>query len=79
MVPVFMANKKVGHLNSNGKTGIFNLSLPNQQETTTGYTTKDGVIKSLLISNLLLALLEESGNQPLINQPHPHVSGHNGQ
>jgi len=38
-----------------------------------GYTTKDGIIKSLLISYLLLAQLEESGVQPLIDQPHLRV------
>lgn len=38
-----------------------------------GYTTKDGIIKSLLISYLLLAQLEESGVHPLIDQPHLRV------
>ena len=38
-----------------------------------GYTTKDSIIKSRLISYLLLVQLEESGVQPLIDQPHLHV------
>lgn len=38
-----------------------------------GYTTKDGIIKNLLISYLLFAQLEESGVHPLIDQPHLHV------
>lgn len=38
-----------------------------------GYTTKNGIIKSLLISYLLLAQLEESGVQPLIDNPNLRV------
>ena len=38
-----------------------------------GHTTKDEIIKSLLISYLLLVQLEESGVQPLIDQPHLRV------
>lgn len=38
-----------------------------------GYTTRNGVIKSLLISYLLLAQLEESGVQPLIDNPNLRV------
>lgn len=35
-----------------------------------GFTTKDGIIKSLLVSYLLLAQVEESRGVPLIEQPH---------
>jgi len=38
-----------------------------------GYTTKDGIIKSLLVSYLLIAKLEESGVIPLIEQPHLRI------
>lgn len=34
-----------------------------------GYNTKNGIIKSLLVSYLLIAQLEESGVVPLIDQP----------
>ena len=40
-----------------------------RDKNTTGYTTKNGIIKSLLVAYLLLAQLKESNVKPILENP----------
>lgn len=69
--PGFKGQKKGGTYNFPWKDCNlpFILSKSTRNKEKACYTTKNGIIKSLLVSYLLLAQLEESGVVLLINQP----------